>query len=223
MSAIAAILHAWAGAAERLALRLPELAAAVTRGSWPAAVVVLVLGAALLVAGCRLGRVLAAAASAGVGWLAGARFFPNFELWNLPPATPSWVGALVLGVTALGAPELYPLVVGGVPGFLLGMHVSVAGRSWLGGAVGAVALALLALWLRRLVLAATAACAGAALVVAALATLAARVDRLAPLAQRPLVLAVAAAVLAIAGTGYQLGTTRRLRPTWDRGGQPLRS
>ena len=222
MNGMLALLQSWLAMAARLAGQLPEVATALTHGAWPAAVVALGLGLALLLAGLRLGRILAAAGAAAVGWLAGSLLFPSFDLWNLPPATPAWAAALVLGVMALGVPELYAALVGIIPGALLGVHVAVAGKAWLGGLAGAVVLALLALWLRRLVLAATAAGAGAVLVVAALLALSAGVPRLAALAHRPLVLAVLVGVLAVAGTAYQLGSTRRIRPGWGDGGQPLR-
>jgi hypothetical protein len=220
MNGMIAVLHSWLGAAERLAALLPRAAASLTRGSWPAAVVMLGLGVALLVAGARLGRVLAAAGAAGVGWLAGSLLTPSFQLWNLPPETPAWAAALMLGVLALGAPEVFSVALGAIPGALLGMQVAVAGRAWVGGFAGAVVLALVALWLRKLVLAATAAGAGAALVLVALVALSARVPRLAALAQRPLLVAATAGVLAVAGAAYQLGSMRRLRPPgWESGHQ----
>ena len=218
MSGMLTLLESWLAAAERLAARLPQTATSLTRGSWPAAILALALGLALLVAGIRLGRVLTAAGAAAVGWLAGSLLVPSFQLWNLPPATPAWAAAITLGVLALGAPDLYPLVLGGIPGALLGMRVAVAGKAWVGALAGAVVLALLAVWLRRLVLAATGAVAGSVLVVAALIALSAGVPRLAALAHRPLVAAAVAGVLAIAGTAYQLGSTRRVRPSWGHGG-----
>lgn len=222
MNGMLALLQSWLAQAEQLAGRLPQVATSLTRGAWPAAVVALALGFALLVAGARLGRVLAAAGAAAVGWLAGSTFIPSFELWNLPPATPAWSAALVLGVVAIGAPEIYPVLVLGIPGALLGMQVAVAGKAWLGGLAGAVVLGLLALWLRRAVLAATAAGAGAVLAVAALLALTAGVPRLVALAHRPLVLAAVTGVLAVAGMAYQLGTTRRTRPGWGEGRPSLR-
>jgi hypothetical protein len=219
MNGVIALLHSWLAAAERLAGRLPEAAVVLTRGSWPAAVIALALGLALLIAGARLGRVLAAAGAAAVGWLAGSLLVTSFRTWNLPPSTPAWAAALVFGVLALGAPELYPVVLGIIPGWLLGTQVAVAGKAWLGGLAGAVVLALLLLWLRRLVLAGSAAAAGAVLTVMALVALSTRVPRLAALAHRPLVLAAVAGVLAVAGTAYQLGSTRHVRPFWRDGGQ----
>ncbi len=223
MTKLIASLQSWLTAAERLSGRLPDAAAGIAHGAWPAAVVALALGVALLVAGAKLGRLLAAAGAAAVGWLAGSALVPSLELWHLPPATPAWAAALILGVLALGAPELYPVVLGIIPGALIGMHLPLAGRAWLGGVMGAVVLALLLFWLQRLVLAATAAVAGALLCVVALLALSPRVPGLGALAHRPLLLFGLAALLAVAGTAYQLGTTRRVRPGWSGSrGQPLR-
>jgi hypothetical protein len=204
MNAIVATLQAWLGEAERLAGRLPELAALLRGGGWAALAGALAVGLALLVAGSRLGRFLAGAGAALVGFWVGGMIAPAVHGW-LPATLPPWVGAAVLGLSAVMTPVVYPIVLGLAPGALLGMHVAVAGKAWLGGVAGGIVLALVAVLLRRLVLAATAALAGAALVAAGLLALAARWPALEPLARRPIVLLGVAAVLAIAGTAFQLG------------------
>jgi hypothetical protein len=202
------VLQRWLAAAEALAGGLPG-AAVEHLASWPAAFLALVGGLALLVAGMRLGRVLAAAGAAALGWFAGAALVPNFELWTLPAATPAFAGAAVLGLLALAAPELYPVVLGLVPGGLLGAHVAVGGKHWAGAAVGAAVLALAAVLFRRVVLAATAAVAGAVLVAAALVAFAVRIPSLRQVTDRHVLLAGIAALLAVAGTAFQVGTARR--------------
>ena len=88
------LMQRWLATAERLAGRFPSAAAYLD--SWPAALLALLAGLALLVAGIRLGRVLAAGGSAVVGFLAGTALWPSFDLWNLPAASPAFA-ALVQG------------------------------------------------------------------------------------------------------------------------------
>ena len=204
MTGVAALLQGWLAAGERLAMRAPELASRLAAGSWPAEMLVAVAGLALLVAGARLGRFLACAGGALVGWIAGGFLASAFHVW-LPPWLPPRVGAATLGLASLLAPSLYPLALGLLPGLLLGVQVPIAGKTWLGGVGGAVALALLALWLKRLVVAATAAVGGAVLVTLALVAVSHQVPALLSLARRPALVAGLAATLAVAGTVYQLG------------------
>jgi hypothetical protein len=204
MTGAIALLHAWLAAAERLAARVPELAKSLGERSWPAAALAAAGGIALLLGGARLGRVLAAAGGALVGWLAGGLVAPAVHGW-LPAWLPPSVGAAVLGFASALAPEVYPVVLGLVPGALLGLQVPLGGRPWAGAAVSGAALALLGALLRRLVMAATAAVAGAVLVAVALLAFSGRFTALAVLAQRPMVLAGLAALLAVAGTAFQLG------------------
>lgn len=204
MSPLAELIQEWWAAGERLAGRAPELARSLAEGSWPAGALAAVAGLALLVAGARLGRFLACAGGAAVGWIAGGLVAPVAHGW-VPASLSSWTGAGVLGVACLLAPTLYPLALGVVPGLLLGSRLPVGGRAWVGGLGGGLALALLLAWLRRLVFAATAAVAGAAPVSLALLALAHPVPALLPLARRPWLVAGLAATLAIAGTAYQLG------------------
>ncbi len=204
MSGAVALLQEWLSEAEHLATRIPELTRAVGAGSWPAVVLAGAAGLALLVAGMRLGRFLTAAGGALIGWLAGGLLAPAVHGW-LPAGLPPWIAAAMLGLASFLAPNVYPVVLGLVPGVLLGLRISLAGKAWLGGLAGGLALALLALWLRRLVLAATGALAGAVLVAASLLALARHVPALLVLARRPTLLAGLAAVLAVAGTAFQLG------------------
>ncbi len=217
------LLKRWLATAEQLASRFP--AAAAHLDSWPAALLAGLAGVALLVAGIRLGRVLAAGGSAVVGYLAGMALAPGFTLWDLPAATPGFVAAGVLGLLGLASPELYPVLLGLVPGALLGARISLAGSAWMGAAAGGLVLALLAVLLRRIVLAATAAAAGAALVAAALLALSQLVPSLAVLGQRPTLLAGFAALLAVASTAFQVSVSRRTAPSsafGTRGGPTLR-
>jgi len=204
MTGLVSLLQAWLAGAEALAARLPELARALARGSWPAVALAAAAGVVLLAAGARLGRVLAAAGGALVGWIAGSLAAPAVHGW-LPAWFPPWVGAAALGLSSALAPEVYPVALGLVAGALLGSKVPLAGRGWLGAGVGGVVLALLGAALRRLVMAATAAIAGAVLVAAALLASAGRFPALAVLADRPVVLAGLAALLVVAGTAFQLG------------------
>lgn len=217
------LLQRWLATAERLASRFPAVTAHLA--SWPAALLAGLAGLALLVAGIRLGRVLAAGGSAAIGFLAGLALAPRFDLWNLPAETPAFAAAAVLGLLALASPELYPVLLGLVPGALLGARATVAGSAWLGAAAGGLALAALAVLLRRIVLAATAATAGAALVVAALLAISRMVPALAFFGQRPTLLAGFAVLLAVAGTAFQVGVSRRAAPSsafGARGGSTLR-
>jgi hypothetical protein len=205
MSAVLPTLQGWLAAAERLAGHLPDLAALLRSGSWPAMLLAAALALALLVAGSRLGRVLSGAAAALIGFAVGGLLAPAAPAW-VPPALPAYVAGAVIGFCAFMAPIVYPIVLGLLPGALLGMGVGVAGRTWLGAVAGGAVLALLALWLRRLVLAATASVAGAALLAATAVALSDRVRWLATVTGRPILLLGAAALLAVAGTAFQLGT-----------------
>jgi hypothetical protein len=204
MSQILATLQAWLGAAELLAARLPELAALLRSGGWPALALALAGGLALLVAGARLGRILTAAGGVLMGFWAGGLLGPAVRGW-VPDAVLGWVGAGVIGLASFMSPIVYPIMLGLVPGVLLGVHVAVAGKAWLGGVAGGVVLALAGAALRRAVVAASAAVAGAALVAAGLLALAGKVPALDVLARRPVILLGVAAVLAVAGTAFQLG------------------
>jgi hypothetical protein len=204
MNGFAQVLQGWAAEAEGLAMRAPELARVLAGGSWPAAALAAATGLALLVAGARLGRFLACGGGALVGWVAGGLLAPVVRGW-LPVWLPPWAGAVTLGLASLLGPTSYPSALGALPGVLLGLRIPVAGREWLGGLFGALVLALLALSLRRFVLAATAAVAGALLLVLASLALSHQVPALLALARRPLLLGGLAATLAVAGTVYQLG------------------
>jgi len=204
MTGLVALLQAWLAAAEALAARLPDLAKALGQGSWPAVALATAAGLVLLMAGARLGPVLAAAGGALLGWIAGGLAAPAVQGW-LPARLPPWVGAAGLGLSSALVPEVYPIALGLVMGALLGSKVPLAGRASLGAGVGGMALALLGAALRRLVLAVTAAIAGAVLVTAALLASAGRFPALAVLTQRPIILAGLAALLVVAGTAFQLG------------------
>ena len=204
MNQVLATLQAWLGAAELLAARLPELAALLRGGGWPGIALALAGGLALLVAGWRLGRTLSAAGGVLMGFWAGGLLGPAVRGW-VPDAVPGWVGAGVIGLASFMSPIVYPVVLGLVPGVLLGMHVAVAGKAWLGGVAGGVVLALAGAVLRRVVVAATAAVAGAALVAGGLLSLAGKVPALDVFVRRQVILLVVAAVLAVAGTAFQLG------------------
>ncbi len=204
MTGAVALLQSWWAAAVALAANAPELARALAAGSWPAEGLATLAGLALLVAGARLGRVLACGGGSLVGWLAGSLVAPHVHGW-LPATLPPWIGVAMLGLGSLLAPALYPIALGLLPGLLLGFQVPIGDRAWVGAVAGGAALALLALWLRRLVLAATAAVAGAILVSLALLAATRQVPSLLPLARSPSLLAVIAAALAVAGTAYQLG------------------
>ena len=169
-------LQAWAAALERLALRVPELAAIIAPGSWPLATVVALLGVVLLLGGLRLQRLVAPAGGAALGWVIGGMLAPLIP--RVPVGMLHWLGAALLGVGSLASPAVYPLAAGALPGALLGAQVAPPGRLWVGAAGGAVVMALLALVLRRLVIAASAALAGSALLSAALLALAPHVRAL---------------------------------------------
>jgi hypothetical protein len=216
-------LQRWMASAEQLAGRFP--AAAAHFATWPAALLAGLAGLALLVAGIRLGRVLAAGGSAVIGYLAGLALAPGFAMWTLPAETPAFAAAAVLGLLALASPELYPVLLGLVPGALLGTRVPVAGSAWLGAAAVGLVLAALAVLLRRIVLAATAAAAGAALVAVALLALSHMVPALAFIGQQPTLLAGFAVLVAVVSTTFQVGVSRRTAPTsafGARGGTSLR-
>jgi hypothetical protein len=226
MTGVVSLLQAWWAAAEQAALRAPTIAGRVAAGSWPAEALLALAGFALLVAGARLGRFLACAGGAGLGWLVGGLAVPYLHGW-LPGWLPSRVGAAALGLASLLSPGLYPFALGLVPGVLLGLRVPIGGNAVAGGLAGGVSVALLALWVRRGIFAGTAACAGAALVSLVLLAVARDVPALLPLARRPVLLAALAAAMAVAGTAYQLGAgvepkgkrsaeTRKLENVQDR-------
>lgn len=204
MSGALALLRAWLEAGASLLGRLPDLAALLAPGSWPAAVLAAAAGLALLLFGARLARLPAALGAACLGWQIGGALGPLAEGW-LAPGLPRWIAAALLGATSALAPDAYPIALGLVPGALLGAKVPLAGRAWLGSAVGGAALAVLGVLLRRVVIAGTAATAGAVLVVTALLSLSGRSPALRVLAQRPPLVAGLLGLLVVAGTAFQLG------------------
>jgi hypothetical protein len=207
---VLALLQSWIASAERLAQRLPGWAEGIGAHAWPLAAVAALLAIALLVAGTRLGRVIPAAGAAAIGWIAFGQVSGAVSEWGLPAWAPQWGAAIVLGLAAGFAPPVYPLALGMVPGALLGLRMPLAGRVWLGAAAGAVVLGGLAVLARRIVIAATAAAAGAVLLAGALLALAARFTALTALTRRPVLLTLVLAVLAVAGTAFQVG--RQPRP-----------
>jgi hypothetical protein len=200
--------------AEGLFSRLPEAATLLRAGGWPAELLAVAGGVALLVAGARLGRVLAAAGAALVGWFSGLALASAFQRWGIRP---EWVGLSLgsaLAIASLLAPVAYPLLLGVFSGALLGSRFPVAGNASIGAAAGALAFGAAGLLLRRVVPAATAAVAGAALVCVALVAAfpqpsgLPQPSRLGLFVNRPPVLLGIALVLSIAGTAFQLGRGR---------------
>jgi hypothetical protein len=200
--------------AEGLLAWLPEAASLLRAGGWPLELLVIAGGAALLVAGARLGRVLAAAGAALVGWFTGLAIAPAFQRWGVQP---DWVGLSLgsaLAVASFLAPDAYPLLLGVFPGALLGARVTVAGHASIGAAAGALAFGATGLALRKVIPAVTASVAGSALVCVALAALVpqpaapSRASGLARFLTEPPVLLGIALVLSIAGTAFQLGRGR---------------
>ncbi len=221
MTGVLALLQRWLAAVEQAGARVPAAAAAVGSSSWPLAALAAVLGIALLVAGVRLGRLLSATGGGLVGWLAATALGP-IGVGSLPPSAAGWAAAAVLGLASGFAPELYPLALGVVPGAMIGLQVPLGGRPWVGAAVGGALCALVLVAVRRLVLAGTAAAIGAALVGASMLALSGHFPALAAVAQRPLLLVGVCAVLAVAGTAYQIdGQARTGRAGAGSGARPL--
>jgi hypothetical protein len=212
------VLQSWIAAAERLAARVPEIALSLGARSWPLAALAALFGIALLVVGIRLGPLLTAAGGALVGWIAGSMLPALGAEWALPAALPGWVAAAVLGLTSAFAPAVYPIALGALPGALLGLSAPLGGHPWLGAGLVGLLLAGLALALRRVIIAATAAVPGAALLMASLIALSARFPALGVLARRPMLLLGIGALLAVAGTAFQVGTQRREAPRPARAG-----
>ncbi len=208
MEGTLSILKGWLDAAEGLFARLSEGGALLRSGGWPAELLAAVAGVALLAAGVRLGRVLAAAGGALVGGFTGLALAPAFQAWGIRPAWTAIALGSTLAVASFLAPAAYPVLLGVLPGALLGTRYPVAGHASLGAAAGGLALGLVGLALRRLVFAATAAVTGAALVSAVLAALATRFPALEVLVKRPVLLMGIALLLAVAGTAFQFGASR---------------
>jgi hypothetical protein len=205
---VVGLVHSWIAAAERLAALIPDLAVQVGARSWPLAVAAFVAGAAMAIAGARLGRLVAGAGGALIGWLVGVELSPLAAEWGVPAATIGWSAAAVIGVASALAPTVYPLATGALAGTLLGLQVPVAGRAWLGAGVGALLLAGVAVLLRRVMIAASAAIAGVVVLIGALIALSVRFPVLEIVTQRPVLLVGVGAVLAVAGTAFQLGSQR---------------
>ncbi|HUK65258.1 MAG TPA: hypothetical protein VLV17_00415 [Anaeromyxobacteraceae bacterium] len=219
MTVALGLLRSLLAAAERVLAKVPVWAASLEPGSWPLAAVIGLAGLGLLLAGLRLGRVVTALGGAILGWLLGGMLAPLTAEF-MPERFASMSIAILLGVCSALAPALYPIALGATCGALLGTRVPIAGSSLLGSLVFGVFGLALALVARRVVLAATAAVAGAILVSVAALAVSGRVGLVAELARRPLVLGCAAAVLAVAGAAFQLGhgpLPARARP--PRGGE----
>jgi hypothetical protein len=212
MSGVLSLLREWLASAERLGARLPELAELLRAGSWPLALLAGVVGLALLVAGARAPRVVSAGGGAIIGWALGGLIAPAVAGWA--PAWAACAGAAgVLGTLSALAPEVYPIAFGFALGALLGARVHVGGSPWIGGAACGALVAVVAVVLRRTVVALTAAVVGAVLVAAALLAGSVRLPALAVLAQRPVLLAALTALLSVSGTAFQLGRSGRGGPS----------
>ncbi len=209
VSGALALVRDWAAGAEALAGRVPELAHQLAPGSWPLAVAVGACGLLLLLGGLRLSPLVTAAGGALLGWVAGGYAAPLFA-GRIPPGLTAWVGAAALGVASLLTPYAFPAAAGALPGALLGARLFPWG-ALAGILLGAALLGLLAIALRRLVVALFAAAAGAALVAAALIALTVQMPALAVVTRRPTLLAALAATLAVAGAAFQLGRAPSLR------------
>ena len=145
-----------------------------------------------------------------LGWVAGGLLAPALG-GKMPAGLVPSICAALLGTTSLLSPLVYPLAAGALPGAFVGAQLAPVGRVWLGALVGAVTLGLVTVVLRRLVVAASASIAGAALVAAALIDLDQHVPGLALVTTRSTVLAALAATLAVAGTAFQLGRAQQAR------------
>jgi hypothetical protein len=205
MNGVGALLQGWLASAERLAARLPELAAFLRQGSWPGAAVAAGAGIFLLVAGIRLPRVVTAIGGGAVGALAGLAYAEVFRQLGVSPSTAALGCGAALAIACALAPPLFPVVLGAVPGALVGARAQVTENPALGAAAGALVLGVFGYLLRRFLVAVAGALAGALLVAAALLALSARFPALGELARRPVVLAAGVALLAVAGAAYQLG------------------
>ncbi len=189
-----------------LVARIPQLATGAGLGSWQVAVVALVAGIALLLAGVRLGRVLSAIAGAALGWVMATRYPVFANLLGIPAGTAAWVVAATAGFGCAFAPALYPILMGALPGAAWGAGVGLPflGRRWFAMVGAAAVAALICFAARRLVLALTAACSGVVLIDAALLVLAVHFPVVRAVTGRPMLLALLTVVLLVAGTASQV-------------------
>jgi hypothetical protein len=209
--------HAAAATLERLHGELSkafgEGAALAARLPPPWAALVVGVGVLFLLHGARRRTVLAVPGGAILGLVA-ARVVLG---WLDGPATADWrlllVAAVAVGVLCGGWPPLFPVLALALPGALIGAALGVAGRAWLGAAVGGAAGAALGALLREWVAAISAGGIGASGVLAGAIGLLANRPVVAEATERPLALAAAWGVLAVAGAAFHAGRA------WPRGGR----
>lgn len=213
-----------AASAARIAEALATLGAA-AEAARPLGVlggaVLAILGLSALTVATRFRRALAVLGGAAVGALA-ALAVQGFLAAHLGLSP---VLAVALGAVAGGAgcglyPIAFPIAAGALPAALLGYGVPLAGRALLGAAAGGLLGAVIGAGFARIV-AATFACllGGAALALGLVVALAGWAPAQ-QLAGRPLAIAAAAVVLAVAGAAFQLRAGDG-RPS--RGPSPLRA
>jgi hypothetical protein len=200
------LLQSWMADAEGIVGRVPDLVAATGSWSWAVGIVAALGGVGLLLAGARLGPVLTGIGGALVGWLAGVHVATLAELKAVPIPTIGWAVAASLGLLSVFLPAAYPALLGAVAGALLGLRAPLGGSAWIGAAAGALLLGCLALLLRRVVVAGTAAVAGAVLLVAGVVALSLSTPALSGVTHRPVLLTGFGALLAVAGTAFQAAT-----------------
>ncbi len=184
---------------------LSSLAARLRELPWPAALGLGLCGAAALLAGARMRRPLAAVGGAALGCLAAAAA-PSWVATNvgISRGTLAAAAAAILAVGGGLFPPLFVFTAGALPGGLLGASFPVHDSPEMGAAAGAAVAGVAALLVARWVAAVAAAVLGAALVSAALLAAGGSWPALRVLSTRPSITLALAAVLAVAGTAFQV-------------------
>lgn len=207
------LLH---GEASRLAAGAAVLA---QRTPPPWAALLLGAGILYLLHGARNRYVLAIPGGAALGLLA-ARLLVT--ALNGPGAAVQaevlWVSAGLGAFACAGWPPLFPVAAAAVPGLAVGWLLPIAGRAWLGAAVGAMGAGLVGALAREWIAGLAAGGIGAAAAISGALGLLARRPIGVALAEHPVALLAVWSVLAVAGAAFHAG--RAWPPVRGRGGEP---
>lgn len=166
---------------------------------------ILVAGAVVLTVVGRAERAMSGLGGALAGALVALAFRSAIQLHaGVGPAVAVPVAAGIAGALSAALPRLFPFIAAGLPGFVAGLEIPIAGRAWAGAvALGLAAGFVSAAFARGVGVTFVSLAGGLALSVAA-ATMMGGHAWAAAIAARPLVLCGFAIVLGIAGAAYQM-------------------
>jgi hypothetical protein len=167
----------------------------------------------------RLPLALPGGALLGLGiarWIAALQGAPSLAL------EPGVVAATAGAFACAAATSLFPPLAAALPAAVVGAHLGVAGRAWLGAALAALAGAGVGALLREWVAAAAAGAIGAAAILGGALGLLARQPIAGELRERPWAVVALWVVLAVAGAAFHAGRAWKAPGAGRRAGDEIR-